>query len=403
MKSFVWIKLSQKVSQALLISAMLSDISFAQNHHWTTASALCTNRSSQLPDLSSVRNGSLLSKLEVGQSTWINAWIGRGPWKWHSLDQKLHPNQGCFTLENPFSTLPHFTLKSPGWNQIECITFCQERQFAFTAMSMQKNELHCYCGNDVPLKRTTQDGYCKEICKNGQHICGFAGYARVVTGEGRPLPPTKAATADFRWTSDYGNNTNKWCAALQYVRTIGDYYSPMLARSDCRVDKKAVCVKNSEVSHIVSSHLMSWFEAQKFCHDLIKSTERLSSDMAYALLQANATTPGEEYWTQLSSLYLNSFNSSGMVIGAVVGGIMVVIIAAVLVAFLLRNGTFSSQKASGFRCGYCINVPLEEKHTECTDPGQGNEKVCIRPLIQVPSTPLNPSIPADVRLAITLK
>lgn len=123
--------------------------------------------------------------------------------------------------------------------------------------SQQKNELHCYCGNDVPLKTITQDGHCKEICKNGQHICGFAGYTRVVTGEGRvrfipthamfqPLPPTKAAIADFRWTSDYGNNTNKWCAALQYVRTIGDYYSPMLARSDCRVDKKAVCVKNSE-------------------------------------------------------------------------------------------------------------------------------------------------------------
>ncbi|ELU02502.1 hypothetical protein CAPTEDRAFT_216350 [Capitella teleta] len=77
------------------------------------------------------------------------------------------------------------------------------------------------------------------------------------------------------------------------------------------------------------------------------------------------------------------------------------------------NGTFSSQKASGFPCGYCINVPLEEKNTECTDPRQGNEKVasalnelhleCIRPIIQVPSTPLNSSIPADVRLAITLR
>ncbi|ELU17168.1 hypothetical protein CAPTEDRAFT_195634 [Capitella teleta] len=43
------------------------------------------------------------------------------------------------------------------------------------------------------------------------------------------------------------------------------------------------------------------------------------------------------------------------------------------------NGAFSSQKVSGFPCGYCINVPFEEKNTECTDPRQGNEKVASAP------------------------
>ncbi|ELT99058.1 hypothetical protein CAPTEDRAFT_197715 [Capitella teleta] len=46
----------------------------------------CAQQSSRLPDLSSVKDGSLLSKLEVGQSTWVDDRIERGPWRWHSSD-----------------------------------------------------------------------------------------------------------------------------------------------------------------------------------------------------------------------------------------------------------------------------------------------------------------------------
>ena len=44
----------------------------------------CDRQNSMLPDLSSVKNETLLSYLQSGESTWIDAVIQRGPWTWHT-------------------------------------------------------------------------------------------------------------------------------------------------------------------------------------------------------------------------------------------------------------------------------------------------------------------------------
>ncbi|ELU17686.1 hypothetical protein CAPTEDRAFT_198765 [Capitella teleta] len=134
-----WIKSCQKVSHYLILSAIISGISLAQNYAspFSTAENECSDHSSHLPGLASVRDGSLESQLELEQSTWIDAWIERGPWMWHSTDQTIWQDQGCFRIGQPSSFQKHFRFVQPiNLDLIECLEHCNRNNFTFSAMSM---------------------------------------------------------------------------------------------------------------------------------------------------------------------------------------------------------------------------------------------------------------------------
>ncbi|ELT90825.1 hypothetical protein CAPTEDRAFT_185396 [Capitella teleta] len=214
---------------------------FAQEASLSRANRTCVNRSSHLPDLTSVKDGSLERQLANGDSTWIDAWIERGSWMWHSSDQVHYPNQGCFLIQTQTyklqsSFLEHFELKASNLDQSGCTNYCMEKQYSYSGISMKNSEtLECYCGNQVPLLGTVGDGNCAALCKHGKPICGFSSYARIIT--------SKAILDDFQWRSN-SDEQRQWCASLQYERGASHqrkYYS-FITQSNCLKKMKALCV-----------------------------------------------------------------------------------------------------------------------------------------------------------------
>ncbi|ELT99064.1 hypothetical protein CAPTEDRAFT_197721 [Capitella teleta] len=249
MEYCLWINVRRTALLHLIIGAILSRVSVAQNFSFSLESARehCANQSSHLPGLSSVRDGSLVHELKVNQSTWIDTRIKRGHWQWYSSDMIIHTNQGCFGINENSSFLNKFNQTSSDSSQIECINYCKNNDYFYTGLSTQQSgALVCYCGNDVPIEGATSDSKCRERCQEGDLICGYVGYSRIITSQ----------------------------------------------------------VYN------VSKDVMSWFEAQNFCyttgtnHDM--NTVSLSEVIATNLLEVSVTDFKVEYWTQLSSLHLSS-------------------------------------------------------------------------------------------------
>ncbi|ELT99060.1 hypothetical protein CAPTEDRAFT_197717 [Capitella teleta] len=121
----------------------------------------------------------------------------------------------------------------------------------------RRNILLCYCGNEVPLQGAVGDNQCNAECKNGDNICGFAGYARIVTNEGMAQIITNIClnlnvykvSAHIPWTQDYKTNTNRLCAALLFEgewkwewRFWKYYYYASFSQSDCAREKIALCI-----------------------------------------------------------------------------------------------------------------------------------------------------------------
>ncbi|ELT99071.1 hypothetical protein CAPTEDRAFT_197728 [Capitella teleta] len=285
-----------------ILASRYLGISFAQENRseFSIARQTCDNRISQLPDLTSTKDGSLLSKLKVDQTTWIGAWIERGPWMWHSSDEKLYQNQGCFMIQGSFGE--HFVWKSSSDDRSGCTQQCANANFTFSGISMN-NSLICYCGNKVPLQGAVDEGHCGADCGSGDFNCGNKGYARVII--------SKAYTSEIPWTA--ANSTvdlSRGCAYLHYEHqeNVSSYFA-VLNQTDCLIEKKALCETGGTTN--VSSQPMSWFEAQNFCQELerngVSRTARLYKRVDNVLPN---TDYDDEYWTQLSLLHLSSSDSS---------------------------------------------------------------------------------------------
>ncbi|ELT99055.1 hypothetical protein CAPTEDRAFT_197712 [Capitella teleta] len=311
-----WMKTRQIVLLCSIICVIWSGSCFALEHTLSIARKYCKHQSSHLPLLSSVRDGSLESQLELGQSTWVDAWIERGPWMWHSSDKELHSNQGCFRTNitsSLTSFLGIFRLGSYDLDQKECMTYCSDNHHLFSGMSMQGGTRLCYCGNEVPQQGAVGDSQYGE-CLN--------------------LNISKAVANDIPWVNGYRNYTSSWCAALQYKEK-----KAVLSQSDCHIGKRALCIRDSGGAYNVSRHPMSWFEAQNFCYEVqthhSTNTFTLSEVMTNNLLDAGVTATENGYWTQLSRLRLDSEYFPGVIVGAGVGGIMAVLTLVVGVLVLL--------------------------------------------------------------------
>ncbi|ELT90826.1 hypothetical protein CAPTEDRAFT_185397 [Capitella teleta] len=161
-----------------------------------------------------------------------------------SEHQVLYPNQGCFLIQTQnyklqSSFLEHFELKASNLDQSGCTNYCMEKRYSYSGISMKNSAtLICYCGNQVPPHGALEDHYCASSCKNGEPICGYSGYASIVT--------SKAFLADFRWRSN-SDEQRQWCASLQYDRRASHqrkYYS-FITQSDCLKKMKALCVAES--------------------------------------------------------------------------------------------------------------------------------------------------------------
>ncbi|ELT90829.1 hypothetical protein CAPTEDRAFT_185400 [Capitella teleta] len=230
-----WMNTRSNVPHHWIFVAVLSGMSFAQEANWT-----CVNRSSHLPDLTSVKDGSLERQLTNNDSTWISTWIERGPWMWHSSDQVLHPNQGCFLIQKhnyklQSSFLEHFELKASNLDQSGCTNYCMEKQYSYSGISMRGIEnLKCYCGNQVPLLGTVGDGNCAAPCKHGEPICGHSGYARIITSKG--------TFGELPWADGQPALRNRTCIVA--VKTNGEI---RLSSSDCESDSAFICMSPDAV------------------------------------------------------------------------------------------------------------------------------------------------------------
>ncbi|ELU11831.1 hypothetical protein CAPTEDRAFT_188639 [Capitella teleta] len=294
------------------------------------AEKTCIDLRSHLPDLASAKDGSLESKLTVGQSTWIGSWIERGPWRWHSSEQvaQLHRNQGCHdTLNAEF--VQKFTLESTELEQTDCLDLCKKSGHPYTALSMiTDNQLGCYCGSAVPLEeRPITDAKCSAKCTNGEPFCGVPGFARIITAD---------INEELQWTTSTERNLQEWCAALKYESTSqSSNPSAYLAKARCDEKRDALCVIGTDLTTgkwtaYVDHDEMNWFEAQTFCSDVQiqqkSSTLRLYKDVAEALLGLDAFDNSSEYWTELSSLQL----TTGLIIGASAGVVGVIVLVVVI-------------------------------------------------------------------------
>ncbi|ELU06702.1 hypothetical protein CAPTEDRAFT_216137, partial [Capitella teleta] len=130
-----WINTCCRISRCLILILVISGIGCtdASGSTLSIARGKCEEQNQQLPDLTSVRRGSLNSKLENGDSTWIDAWIERGPWIWHTTDQALHQNQGCFFTRNVFHE--EYVLESSVGDQSGCISNCINNGYAYSGLS----------------------------------------------------------------------------------------------------------------------------------------------------------------------------------------------------------------------------------------------------------------------------
>ncbi|ELU13243.1 hypothetical protein CAPTEDRAFT_227228 [Capitella teleta] len=235
----------------------------------------------------------------------------------NGIDQVLHPNQGCFLIRKQnyklqSSFLEHFELKASNLDQSGCTNYCMVNQYSYSGISMKNSAtLECYCGNQVPLHEALEDHYCASLCKYGEPICGYSGYARIIT--------SKAFLADFRWRSN-SDEQRQWCASLLYERsaTYRRKYHSLITQTDCLKKMKTLCIAElpgNKWKSLIGAQDVTWFEAQRICDQFAEtfnvSTSRLYKHVTNEFWSQGLIEEKDVYWTQLSSLHLHSADSSG--------------------------------------------------------------------------------------------
>ncbi|ELU13135.1 hypothetical protein CAPTEDRAFT_224332 [Capitella teleta] len=311
----------------ICVTLVLPDLKYAADGlaSWSAARQDCSSR---LPDLSSVRDGSLLRQLENHESTWIDVHLEKAPWTWHLDEKPIEGDKSCVAVGGAFNE--KFHLAPPVNNSEECLLKCESDSYSYAALSQSVNKKQlCYCGNEIP--HLAEDTNCAEQCQNWPSICGKTGYARVIT------------TAD---AYEVGLNhkgsatgTNDRCAVLAYKSS-----SARFIQADCSSKKQAICASDNGVSWGVhlSENLLNWFEAQTFCEG-VEATYghrpvQLSASITVPLSKHDDFNTADEYWTQSSAFQFNptelGTESPTLAIGISVAALIVVLTGLVVVVAL---------------------------------------------------------------------
>ncbi|ELU17685.1 hypothetical protein CAPTEDRAFT_198764 [Capitella teleta] len=240
----------------------------------------------------------------------------------------------------------------------------------------RRNILLCYCGNEVPLQGAVRYNLCNAECKNGGSGCGFPGYARIVTSKGMAQIITNIClnlnvykvSAYIPWTQDYKTNTNRLCAALLFEREWKwewrfwkYYYYASFSQSDCAREKIALCITKygdffgnlpwadgyptvndrTCIQAVMRSHGIELIPSScdgNFAFICI-SSDSIAETTAKATTQSGLTTDTLMSISDRAAMKSSSKKSTGVIVGAAIGGILAVniIIAVVLVVLFSRR------------------------------------------------------------------
>ncbi|ELU15301.1 hypothetical protein CAPTEDRAFT_193781 [Capitella teleta] len=314
---------------------------------WTDASASnssharweCKLQNHQLPDLASVRSGSLNSELDNGDSTWIDAWIERGPWMWHTTYQELHQNQGCFYIPGTF--IQQYVQEESYYDLSGCINTCKSNGYAYTGVSMILNEtLLCYCCNELPSQYERDDDNCGAECINGDDVCGYENYARVIANEAYVTsePVSWFVAQEFchdvevthdTYTERLYTNTIANIADLDEIDHTEDYWTQLSSLHLISPDPTDTFGDLPWTDGYPESEDGICIRAEKINDEIELITSDCDDDFQFICFSSK---PGEESVTPPTD---ESTTQMGIIIGSVIGGSIVVIIVVVALAVFL--------------------------------------------------------------------
>ncbi|ELT99074.1 hypothetical protein CAPTEDRAFT_197731 [Capitella teleta] len=295
-----------RLCHIFVIIALLPGIRLAQENRseFSIARQICEDMSSQLPDLSSIRDESLVDRLESNQSTWIDAWIERGPWMWHSSGK------------------------------------CKSKD------SFKSGVLH----NSWVFRRT--------LCVEFEYY-GLRWMPQRLSSERYSIHwNINASMHDFSWENDHVGSSNKWCAALSF-RNCGWLDIPdcsaSLSRADCLKKKKALCathntntfsdlpwadghpvlnnrtcvraVKKDDAIELISSDCAAEFPFICISDDELTSTSESPADAETGTMQNEESTTSIIPTPNAFSATSMALDNLGFAAVSVVGAIMIVVVS----------------------------------------------------------------------------
>ncbi|ELT94520.1 hypothetical protein CAPTEDRAFT_195424 [Capitella teleta] len=222
--------------------------------------------------------------------------------------QELHQNQGCFFTRNIFND-EKYVLESSVGDQSGCISHCINNGYAYSGLTKDSStSFLCYCGHELPFRDERDDEKCRAKCPNGKSICGYKDYARIIAN--------KDTFGDLPWADGYPQPDNKIC-----IRAQKNNDEIELITADCDDRLPFICVSSDELTSTAKPE-------STFAEPVMSQTAESTT-----VLIATSTNQSDN-----SPMDSNAI-STGVIVGAAVGGILAIIIlvAIVLIVLFLRK------------------------------------------------------------------